>query len=319
FAELHFLRPAWLLALLSVQLLAWAWRQRARRRSAWRAAVDPHLLPRLLDGGGGGRGVVLAGPAVLAGLALAILALAGPSWRSAPQPLLGGGGTLVLAVDLSSSTLANDLPPSRLVQARARLGALLGAHAGDVALVAYADDAFVVSPVTADAANVAVFLDALAPDVMPVDGSRPGRAIDLARELLAGAGHAGGDILLLAADAGEGGTRAAARAAADGYRVSVLAMGTEEGAGYRGRDGEIHRSALDSAGLRALATAGGGRVHDWATPAAQLVATLGGGDSASTAGARQRAGEVREDGGYWLLPLAMLLLLLAFRRGGVLA
>src|SRR5690606_21942076 len=208
-------------------------------------------------------------------------------------PLLGGGGALVLAVDLSSSTLANDLPPSRLVQARARLGALLGAHAGDVALVAYADDAFVVSPVTADAANVAVFLDALAPDLMPVDGQDSGRAIDLARELLAGAGHARGSILLLTAEQGQGGLRAAARAVADGYRVSVLAMGTDAGAGYRGRDGAIHRSVLDPAGLHALAAAGGGHVHGWSAPVAQLTGAAGADGALAAAGSATTAGEVR--------------------------
>src|SRR5690606_28888355 len=99
-----------------------------------------------------------------------------------------GGGALVLALDLSSATRASDLQPSRLAQARAGLGALLQEHAGEVALVVYADDAHVVSPMTNDPANVAVFLDALAPDVMPVDGQRPGRAIDLAVELLEQAG-----------------------------------------------------------------------------------------------------------------------------------
>ncbi|MGY1530324.1 VWA domain-containing protein [Luteimonas sp. A649] len=317
--ELQFLRPAWLIALLLLPLLAWTWRQRARRRSAWRTAVDPHLLPRLLASRGTGRGMGLAGAAALVGLALAILALAGPSWRSVPQPLQRGGGALVIALDLSSATLANDLPPSRLLQARAKLGELLRAHAGDVALVAYADDAFVVSPVTADAANVAVFLDALAPELMPVDGQDSGRAIDLARDLLAGAGHARGQILLLTAEPGQGGTRAAARAAADGYQVSVLAMGTDAGAGYRERDGGIHRSALDSAGLWELAAAGGGRVHDWNAPAAQIVDTPGGDAAATATGNTAKAGEVLEDGGYWLLPLAMLLLLAVFRRGGVLA
>ncbi|MGY0652192.1 VWA domain-containing protein [Luteimonas sp. A537] len=322
-ADLQFLRPAWLLALLLLPLLAWAWRRRARRRSGWRTAVDAHLLPHLIDARGGGRDSSLAGVATLAGLALAIVALAGPSWRGVPQPLQGGGSALVIVLDLSSATLANDLQPSRLVQARARIDALLHAHAGEVALVAYADDAFVVSPVTSDPDNVAVFLDALAPDVMPVDGQRAGRGIDRASELLARAGHARGDILLLAPGAGRDAVRAATRAAADGYRVSVLAMGTEAGAGYRGRDGEIHRSALDPGSLRALAAAGGGSTHAWGEPPAEVVATLGGGGAsgarAGAAAADASRGLVREDGGYWLLPLAMVLLLVAFRRGGVLA
>ncbi|MBJ6980300.1 MULTISPECIES: VWA domain-containing protein [unclassified Luteimonas] len=319
FGELGFLRPAWLLALLLLPLLAWQWRRRARQRSVWRAAVDPHLLPHLLvPGRGAGRGA-WAGTVVLAGLGLAILALAGPSWRSVPQPLQAGGGALVLALDLSGATLANDLQPSRLAQARARLDAILRAHTGDVALVVYADDAHVVSPMTDDAANVSVFLDALAPDIMPVDGARPGRAIDLAVELLVGAGHAQGEILLLAPGADTAAVRAAARAAGSGHRVSALAMGTAEGAGYRGRDGGIHRSVLDRGSLEALAAAGGGRVHDWSASVGEVLAGPGAGAGREDVVGVAGSARVREDGGYWLLPAAMVLLLAVFRRGGVLA
>ena len=59
--------------------------------------------------------------------ALAVLALAGPTWRKVDQPLLQGQAPLVIALDLSSAVLANDLPPSRLLQARAKIGALLRA------------------------------------------------------------------------------------------------------------------------------------------------------------------------------------------------
>src|SRR5690606_29441616 len=220
FADLQLLRPAWLLALVLLPLLAWVWRRRARRRSAWRAAVDPHLLPHLLERGGGRGGGWAEGIAVLCGLALLVLALAGPSWRAVPQPLQARAGALVVAVDLSSSVLASDLQPNRLVRARARIGELLAAFAGEVGLVAYADDAFVVSPLTPDAANVAVFLDALAPDIMPLDGQRAGRAIERAAALLEQAGHGRGDILLLAPTADEAAVLAAGAAMARGYRVS---------------------------------------------------------------------------------------------------
>ena len=38
---LHFLRPQWLWALLTLPLLGWWWRARLRQRSVWRDAVDP--------------------------------------------------------------------------------------------------------------------------------------------------------------------------------------------------------------------------------------------------------------------------------------
>ena len=63
--------------------------------------------------------------------------------------------------------------------------------------MAYAGDAFTVAPLTEDAANIALFLDVLAPDMMPVDGQRADRAIAIAMRLLEQAGFDRGDILLL--------------------------------------------------------------------------------------------------------------------------
>ena len=40
-------------AMFALPLLSWAWRTRQRQRNAWRDVVDPHLLPHLLEVGGG--------------------------------------------------------------------------------------------------------------------------------------------------------------------------------------------------------------------------------------------------------------------------
>ena len=116
---LHFLRPHWLWALAALPVLAWAWRAQRQRRSAWRGHVDAHLLPHLLVTGGSGAraGVVVAAMAYV----LAVLALAGPSWRQADQPLWQAQRPLVVVLDLSSRITAADLPPSRLLQARATM------------------------------------------------------------------------------------------------------------------------------------------------------------------------------------------------------
>jgi Ca-activated chloride channel family protein len=119
--SLHFLRPGWLGALLLLPVLAWWWKKRQRQQSAWRGLVDPHLLPHLLEARGDRRsrhGIWLAA----AGYLLAVLALAGPSWRQSAQPLWQSRTPVVVALDLSSASLAADLPPSRLAQARAKLG-----------------------------------------------------------------------------------------------------------------------------------------------------------------------------------------------------
>jgi len=256
--------------------------------------------------------------------ALAIVALAGPSWRMTAQPLQQGEAPLVIVLDLSTATLANDLPPSRLLQARAKIAQLLRERAGgQVGLVVFADDAFTVAPLTGDAANVALFLDALSPDVMPVDGSDPARAIELSAQLLKQAGFERGDILLLTDHAGASARTAAAQAADSGYRVSALGLGDADGAAYRKSDGSIARARLDAGSLRALVAAGGGEYR------AIKAGALGAGDleaigvlAARGAGADvARGGKalVPQDGGYWLLPALMLLALFAFRRGSAFA
>lgn len=317
FEALHFLRPHWLWALLALPLLAWAWRQRRLRRSAWRGAVDAHLLPHLLDRGEGRRGIA-ALCALLLGFAIAVLAMAGPSWRQGDQPLLQDEAPLVVVLDMSSGMLANDLPPSRLLQARAKLATLLRERSGgQVGLVVFAADAYTVAPLTRDAANVALFLDSLGPDVMPVDGSNPASGIEQAVRLLRQAGFVDGGILLIGNRADTRARDAAADAKRAGYRVSVLGLGTPAGAAYRTAQGAIAHTRLDAASLRALAAAGGGRYEALSAGTGDLAA-LGVLDASAGAHGAAAAGKasVWRDDGYWLLLPLMLLGLFAFRRGG---
>ncbi|MBB5883721.1 VWA domain-containing protein [Xanthomonas sp. LMG 8992] len=313
---LHLLRPAWLWALLLLPLLGWSWWRRRRRRDIWRRTVDPHLLPHLLARGDAkGRAGLLLGAL---GYALAVLALAGPSWRQEQQPLWQAHTPLVIALDLSAQIDARDLPPSRLLQARAKLARLLHERAGgEVALLAYAGEPYTVAPLTDDAANIGLFLDALSPQVMPVAGQRTDLAIDWAAQLLRQAGFSRGDILVLSDRADAQAQQAAARAAGQGYHVSVLGLGTAQGAAYRDDQGRLAHAQLDAGALRALAAAGAGRYAALTPDDADLRAlgVLRPQEEDATA-ADESHGRVWLDQGYWLLPPLMLLALLAFRRRG---
>lgn len=314
-SALHLLRPQWLWALLALPLLAAWWRVRRRRASVWRGAVDAHLLPHLLDATATKRGRWGWSLGVI-GYLLAVVALAGPSWHQIEQPLWQSQTPLVIALDLSSATLAPDLPPTRLAQARAKLASLLRERGGgQVGLVAYAGDAFTVAPLTDDAANVALFLDALAPEIMPVDGQRSDRAIAWSATLLRQAGFGRGEILLLTDHADDAARASAATARAGGYRVSAIGLGSASGANYRGIDGAIVATRLDGASLRALATQGGGRYAALTADSADLE-SLGVLDPAVAAAVSAGGGQGRtwQDGGYWLLPPLLLLALFAFRR-----
>jgi Ca-activated chloride channel family protein len=308
-ADFRLLRPWWLLALPVLAWLAWTWR---RRRSAgpWESAVDPQLRAALLEPVPGRRRWLAWWPWF--GAALALLALAGPSWQASPQPLWETKAPLVIAFDLSPAMLADDLPPSRLARARARLAALLRERrGGEVGLVVYAGDAYTVAPLTEDAANVAVFLDALDPGIMPGDADAAADAapaIARAARLLQQAGFGRGEILLVSGSpAGASAVTAAARAAAAGYRVSLLEA--------------MPPAAAALSGAAAVAAAGQGRSAVLSADDADLRAlgVLEARDGTARLAGGREGGATRRDDGYWLLLPLLVLAAFAFRRNGAVA
>ena len=230
-STMHFLRPWWFAALPALLALLWAlWHRRLRSRS-WQGVCDPHLLPHLLLGRSRRRAnwpLVL----LLAGIFLAVTALAGPTWRQRPQPLFRQQSGLVICFDLSRSMLAGDLKPSRLVRARLKIEDILRQRReGQTALIAFAGDAFAVTPLTDDRHTIEALLATLSPQLMPVQGSEPQRALALGTEMLKRAGLTRGTLLLVTdEDRPDRVAAAAARLHSQGLVLAVLGVGTPEGA-----------------------------------------------------------------------------------------
>lgn len=311
-AQFHFLRPAMLLALLGVPALLWLARRTRAVPGAWRAAIDPHLLPHLLARGSTRRGNATAA-LICISYALAVLALAGPTWRQVEQPLWQTRQPLVIAVDLSSATLANDMAPSRLAQLRARLASLLARpSAGQLGLVAFAGDAFTVAPLTDDVANIALFVDDLHPDVMPIDGQATDRAIDWSRQLMERAGFSSGRIVVITDHADAAAVRAAAASRSAGFDVYALGMGGSSSALVHTATGDVARVSLNAASLRALAAAGGGTYAALSNDASD--SSVFAVDAGAGARSGREGGRVWQDEGFRLVPLIMLPLLWLLAR-----
>lgn len=326
--EFHFLRPLWLLLLLGLPVLALIWRRLQAARDPWSAVVDPHLLAALREPGD-----IRADPwpLLLAMLvtAIAALALAGPAWQREAQPLVRVESALIIGLDMSDRMRAADVPPSRLARARFKLADLLRERQdGQTALIAYAGDAFVVAPLTDDAETLQSLLAALDHDTLPERGQRADRAIRVALELLKDAGFAGGDLVLLTDRAEPRDAAAAREAAAAGLRISVLGVGTAEGApiALRGggflsdQSGNMLLPALDAASLQALAQAGGGGYHRLTTGNEDLRA-LGVFDPPASSTELREDDAVSaqyRDAGPWLLLALLPLAALCFRRGWLL-
>ncbi len=325
--EFHFLRPWWLLALLLLPLLLRALRQFGNAGDAWRNVVDAHLLVYLIERDTN-TSTGLPRALIATCWIITALALAGPAWERLPQPLFQNRAAHVIALELAPSMLAGDLKPSRLDRARYKISDLLKRSSdGQFALLAYAGDAFVVAPLTDDANTVANLLEPLDPGVMPVPGNDTARAIDRAVKLIHQAGLKSGDVLLFADSASSNAIDAAKRALAGGVRISVLAVGTEQGApvalprgGFlQDANGNVVIPKLQIAELQALASAGGGRYAALSADGADLDTLLGAHDGAAAgdndASITDAVSPRFQDRGPWLLLLLVPLCALGFRRG----
>lgn len=328
-ANFHFLRPLALLLLLAVPLFWLAWRHNRSDAGAWRAVVDAHLLPHLIeriDGGPARAGIALA--ALL--WALTCVVLAGPAWEREPMPLYRNQSARVFALELAPSMLAQDEKPNRLTRARFKLDDILArSHDYQTALIGYAADAFVAAPLTDDVGTVRNLVDALDPGTMPVAGNATARAINAAAALIEQAGLHRGEIILFADGASVDAAAAARSAHAHGFIVSVLGIGTSTGAPVplaqgdfvKDASGNVVMSRLDEAGLRAIATAGGGRYASLSPDARDLDILLAGdavgisANDVSSASAEIVLSARWRDRGPWFLLWLLPLALLGFRRG----
>lgn len=296
-ADFHFLRPWLLLALVPAVLLWWGLRRRDDARQMWKGIIAAHLLPHLLSGE---ERRARFGPLELIamGWLVAVLALAGPTWRRAPSPFADNTAALAIVVKVSPSMITEDVQPTRLARATQKIHDLLAQRAGTkTSLIAYAGTAHVVMPATTDGGIIDTFARALDPKIMPAEGDAAAAALRLADESLRAAGS--GSILWITDSiAPEQADALAAWRKNSRTPVRLLPPlfpGAELDAleqAARVTDVSVVALAADDSDVRTLA-------HD----AKFSTAALGG------------TGDRWEDSGYWLTPLLVLLLLPFFRRG----
>lgn len=258
--EFHFLRPLWLLAIPLVWWLVFRLLGKWWSTANWEKIVEPHLLQFLATTPATQKTSLLPWIMCFTGTLL-LLALAGPVWEKVPQPLLQKSQARVLVLDLSFSMLATDIKPTRIDRARFKLEDLLKRFVeGDTALIAYAGEAFVISPLTHDPATIAALLPGLRPNIMPVPGSRAEHAFSLAANLLSRSKSGSGHIIWIT-DGIEGQDFAALENTVGRNRLSILAVGTEsgspvalsEGGFLKDKNGAIVIPKLNSQPLEKLA------------------------------------------------------------------
>ncbi len=263
--QLQFLRPLWFLAFIPLLLLMiLIWRRRLVSKS-WQAVCDAQLLPHVLTHTQHRSSRLPLITAAIAG-SLCIIAAAGPVLEKIPQPIFREQSALVILLDLSQSMNATDLKPSRLERAKLKLLDLLKTRkAGQTALLVYAADTFVVTPLTDDTNTISNLVPTLETSLMPSQGSHAYIALNQSAELLRQAGITQGHILLMTDGLQQRDLDVIDSLAAASHSVSVMGIGTADGSpipvegGFlQNRSGSIVVPKLETHSLQQAARQGKG-------------------------------------------------------------
>ena len=325
-SQFHFLRPWWLIALAPVIIVALLlWYQKHNARS-WQQMIAPELLHHLLDGQ-----TTRIHPWQLIALLLtwiiSCIALAGPSWEKRPVAVEQNQQALVIMLDLSPSMMSEDIKPSRLVRARLKIADLLRLRKdGQTALLVYAGDVHVVTPLTDDTETINNIIPALHPNIMPSQGSNTEAAITRAIQLLKNSNIPQGDLLLIT----DGVDKNAQLNVSDimnsesQYRLSILGVGgttptpipSSKGGFVRDNQRNIVTTQLNAGELQTLAHQSNGRYRTLANTSRDI-------DYLMDLPAPQKDETQRVerefdnwyDRGHWLVLLLLPIILYCFRRG----
>lgn len=223
-------------------------------------------------------------------LALAVVALARPQFGSRVETVRREGMDIVVALDLSTSMLAEDIAPNRLQRSKLEIQRLIERLEGDrIGLIAFAGQAFVQSPLTSDYAAARLFLNAMDTELIPVQGTDLGAALQLALDAFSDA-PVEERIIIVVTDGEdhEGGVDAAVeRAMEAGVIIHTVGVGSTDGVpipdfdargvrrGFKRDDeGAVVTTRLDETTLSRIARETGGRMFRSTPEASELTALI---------------------------------------------
>jgi len=328
-SDFHFLRPWWLLAILVLIFSLHLLKKYRLSQSGWQQLLPKHLANVLVDGQQQQKSLSLSLPFIIG--ILAITALAGPTWKKLPQPVYQIARGSVLIMDMSYSMYSTDISPNRLTRARFKAVDLLEQlNEGEIGLIAYAGDAFTISPLTDDINNIKLLLPSLTPELMPELGSNPYAALTLANDMLVNAGHAKGDIYWFT----DGIDNIDIQDITDwsrsnNHRLNILGVGSKTGAPIKLTNGELMKDnsgaiivpKLSISALRGSAKRGRGYYSTMTNDNSDIEQLLKKPLDIEEQQKKESAntGDQWQEVGPYLLLLLLPLLLPYFRRGRLLA
>lgn len=262
-----YLNLFWLLPLLVVVYFFYQrWKRKAARRLG-----DEYVIRLLMPYKSGWR-IHFKFFLNLLILSSLIIALANPQIGSQLEKVKRKGIDIVIALDVSNSMLAQDIKPSRLERAKQSINRLLDDLENDrIGLVVFAGKAYTQLPITTDYAAAKLMLSTVSTNLVPVQGTSIGKAIEMASSAFNV--EKSGKAIIIITDGethDEEAMEKVAEATEKGIRIFTIGLGLAEGApipvyrdgimtGFKkDRSGSTIITRLDETMLQQIADAGKG-------------------------------------------------------------
>lgn len=266
FANSYLLHLLWLLPLLIVfYVVAFKAKKRAMAKFG---TLD--LMKKLSRNTSRGRQIAKVS-LLLVAIFFLVLALARPQIGTKIEEVKREGVDVLVAIDVSKSMLARDVPPSRLDKAKHEVESFIDRLRGDrIGLIAFSGVAFVQCPLTLDYGAARIFLDIMEPDLIPTPGTALGEAIQKAIEAF-DQQERKHKVLVLITDGenhGEDVMTFAEEAERQGVVIYTVGIGSPQGepipepggSGFmKNRQGEVVITKLDEFTLEKIALQTGGK------------------------------------------------------------
>ena len=164
---------------------------------------------------------------------LLIIAAADPQIGSKIEEEKRKGADLMILLDVSNSMLSQDIPPSRLENAKQAIAQLIdNLHSDRIGIIVFAGEAYVQLPMTTDYSAAKLFLSTINTNMVPTQGTAIGAAIDMGMRSFDFKDGTGKSMIIITdAENHEDDAVAAAKSAMDkDVTVNVIGIGSEQGA-----------------------------------------------------------------------------------------
>lgn len=199
----HFLRP-WALCFLLLPLALYLKNFGiSGQLSSWENICDKKLLSFLLVNQKQHKRISIY-KYLYSGILAAIIACAGPCWKKTEIPALTVENPVMFVLSLAQDMQLKDITPSRLERAKFMLSDITDNLVdGQFGIEVYSQEPYVITPISDDVKIIKNLLPQIVADIVPDQGDRLDRAIDLAVQRFKSAGYASGNIVLFASDVGQ--------------------------------------------------------------------------------------------------------------------